>query len=169
MHEKSRMQHEQCWTLCAWIQSNKVYCMCVLRIVSQVNWERLHCVLHLLTSSDALLKIGAFGRCINLLPDKSTTVKCKFCSKIRLSNDSRRLYVKLMVFNFVNDANASNSMKLMEFRLISNVCRCRRSWKCNDNNKNSNDDNNNDSMIVTTKATCAAQFNFVLFSNSMIL
>lgn len=81
------------------------------------------------TSNDALRKIGIFGKCINLLNDKSTLISCVFCSNIRLSNDSRRFNVKLTLFNLVDDENASNSIELMEFRLSINISKCRKSWK----------------------------------------
>lgn len=79
------------------------------------------------TSNDTLRKIGIFGKCINLLNDKSTLINCVFCSNIRLSNDSMRFIVKLTLFNLVNDENASNSIELMEFRFNINISKCRKS------------------------------------------
>lgn len=80
------------------------------------------------TSSEALRKIGAFGKCMNLLTDKSTVTKCTFCSKMRLSNSSRRLFVKLTLCSLSNGKNASNSMALMEFRPSERIFKCRNSY-----------------------------------------
>lgn len=84
-------------------------------------------LIKLVTCNDALFKIGSLGSCMNLLCDKSTLIRHVFCSNIRLSNDSRRLFAKLMRSSFIKRENASNSMKLIEFRFSSNVfscCRC---------------------------------------------
>lgn len=84
---------------------------------------------HIHTSNETLRKIGLFSKCMNLLPDKSTLVKWVFCSKMRLSNLSRRFDVKLTLLNAVSVENASSSMNSMEFRFKSNVFKYRRSCR----------------------------------------